>query len=302
MKIVTGYTGTPHISSNDDQGRNQGLFGTGNYVLDVGEKFDATLTNATTVTVEDGEGVMQGVHFRIEPGTTEDVTISPGTTGYNRIDLICARYTKDAGTGVEAVALVVIEGTPSTSTPSAPSYTAGDILAGDTLAEFPIWKVTITGLAPALTKLANTVNGTYTTQGNLSTLNNTVSQHIAKAVAFYSGSNGTDTVTMSGSGSSYSGSTTVSIGALPAGNYFVFVSFLVGGNTTGIVSGINVNQGEVVVSSEHTILSATAYTNCLAFISQPSANPPTITARLGIEADSSGNRAISWLYQILKIG
>ena len=35
MKIVTGYTGTPHITSNDQQGFNQGVFGTGNIVLGV---------------------------------------------------------------------------------------------------------------------------------------------------------------------------------------------------------------------------------------------------------------------------
>lgn len=150
MKIVTGYTGTPHITSNDDQARNQGIFGTGNYVLDVGQKFNATLTNATTVTLEDGEGVMQGVHFRIEPGMTEAVSISPGTTGYKRIDLICARYTKEASTGVEDVSLVVIEGTPTTSTPSEPTYTDGDILAGDTLGYAPLWKVTINGLTPSI--------------------------------------------------------------------------------------------------------------------------------------------------------
>ena len=88
MKIVTGYTGSPHITSNDEQGKNQGIFGTGNSVLDVGNKFNATLTNANTVTIEDGEGVMQGVHFRIEPGTTETVNIQNGTSGYQRTDII----------------------------------------------------------------------------------------------------------------------------------------------------------------------------------------------------------------------
>jgi hypothetical protein len=152
MKIVTGYTGTPHITANDDQARNQGIFGAGNYVLNTGNKLNAVLTNATTVTLVDGDGVMQGVHFRIEPGMTEAVSISSGTPGYNRIDLICARYIKDAGTGIESVNLVVIEGTPSTSTPSEPPHTTGNILAGDTLAEFPIWKVTLTGLTPVLSK------------------------------------------------------------------------------------------------------------------------------------------------------
>ena len=151
MKIITGYTGTKNVTANADQGLHQGIFGTGNSVLNVGNKFAATLTNANTVTLQDGEGVMQGVHFRIDPGTSESVTIQSGTAGYKRIDLICARYTKDSVTGIEAVNLVVIAGTPSSSTPTEPSYTQGDILSGDTQADFPLWKVTLDGLTPTLT-------------------------------------------------------------------------------------------------------------------------------------------------------
>lgn len=157
MKIVTGYTGSPHITSNDEQGKNQGIFGTGNVVLDVGAKFNATLTDANTVTIEDGEGVMQGVHFRIEPGTTETVNIQNGTSGYNRIDLVCARYTKNPVTGVEAVSLEVITGTPTTSTPTAPEYEQGDILSGGTIADFPLWQVNLDGLTPTISHVDDIV-------------------------------------------------------------------------------------------------------------------------------------------------
>lgn len=153
MKIVTGYKGTPHISSNDDQGRNQGTFGTGNFVLDVGNKFSATLTDATTVSIQDGEGSLHGVHFRTLPGTVDTVNIQNGTQGYNRIDLICARYSKEAVTGIESVEWVVIPGTPSASTPTAPDYNDGDVLTGDTPVDFPMYSVTLTGLTPSLTRL-----------------------------------------------------------------------------------------------------------------------------------------------------
>lgn len=153
MNIVTGYKGTPHISSNDQQGLNQGIFGTGNCVLNVGNKFSATLTDVNTVTISDGEGVMQGVHFRVEPGTTDTVNIENGTAGYNRIDLICARYTKNATTGVENVEWAVITGTPNASTASAPSYNTGDILSGDSPVDYPMFKVTLTGLTPVVSSL-----------------------------------------------------------------------------------------------------------------------------------------------------
>ena len=152
MNIVTGYRGEPHITANAMQAFNQGILGSGNYVLDVGNKFAATLTNATTVTVQDGEGVMQGVHFRIAPGDTETVSISPGTSGYKRIDLICARYTKSAITGVESVDLVVVEGTPDASTASEPSVNSGTILTGGSPVDFPLWKVSLDGLTPTISQ------------------------------------------------------------------------------------------------------------------------------------------------------
>lgn len=153
MNIVTGYTGTPHITANEAQALNQGILGSGNYVLDVGQKFSATIVDANNITIEDGEGVMQGVQFRIAPGETENVSISNGTTGYNRIDLICARYTKDPQTGIEAVNLVVIEGEPSSSDPTEPDYNTGDILTNDSPVDFPLYKVTLTGLTPAITPI-----------------------------------------------------------------------------------------------------------------------------------------------------
>ena len=153
MKIVTGYTGQPHVTSNAAQGFNQGIFGTGNYVLNVGNKFNAVLTDVNTVTISDGEGVLQGVHFRIDPGTTEDVNIANGTTGYKRIDYICARYTKNALTGVESVNLVVVEGTPAASTPTAPTINTGDVLLGGSPVDFPLYEVDLDGLTPTLTSL-----------------------------------------------------------------------------------------------------------------------------------------------------
>lgn len=150
MKIVTGYKGTPHISSNDMQGFNQGVVGSGNYVFNIGNKFDAELTDVNTVTIADGDGIMQGVHFRIEPGQSETVNIANGTSGMNRIDLICARYTKDVITGIENVELVVVEGTATDSTPTAPTINTGDILNGESPVDFPLYKVSLNGLTPSL--------------------------------------------------------------------------------------------------------------------------------------------------------
>ena len=146
MKIVTGYQGKAHITSNDDQGRNQGIFGTDSYVTSVGQQFAATLVNANELDIADGEGVMQGVHFRIEPGEVDAAKLQNGTSGMKRIDLVVARYTKDSSTGIENVSLVVIKGTESSSTPAVPAYNSGEILKGKNTVDFPLYKVTYNGI------------------------------------------------------------------------------------------------------------------------------------------------------------
>ena len=146
MKIVTGYTGSAHITSNDDQGRNLGIFGGGEYILEVGERFAGTPADATHFTIADGEGVMKGVHFRIEPGDTETLTITPAASGKWRVDLVVARYTKTAQTGVEAVTLMALAGAEvSTSvTPSIPAFQTGDIRTGGSPCDMPLYILQVT--------------------------------------------------------------------------------------------------------------------------------------------------------------
>lgn len=157
MRIVTGYRGEPHITSNATQAFNQGTVGSGNYVFNVGQKFEADLTNVNTVTISDGEGIMQGVHFRIDPGDSETVNIANGTVDMYRIDLICARYTKNTITGIEDVQIVVIQGEEDDTEATAPDYNEGDILTGATIVDFPLYEVSLDGLTPSLTALFSTI-------------------------------------------------------------------------------------------------------------------------------------------------
>ena len=144
MKIVTGYRGEPHITSQDHQSFYQGVFGRQMYVLGTGNEFEAQLTDTNTITVSDGDGIMQGCHFRIDLGEEENIVMQPGSSGMYRNDLLVARYTKDAATGVEDVSLVTITGTPSEGTPSVPSYNTGEIVNGETV-DFPLYRVHFSG-------------------------------------------------------------------------------------------------------------------------------------------------------------
>jgi len=156
MKIVTGHKGTSHITANDDQGLNQGIIGTGCYVLNVGNKFAASITNSTTLRIQDGEGMLHGVHFRVLPGTVDTVALTGGVVDNRRIDLVCARYTKSSTTGVEDVNWVVITGSPAL-VPTAPTYNDNDVRDGALISDFPIYQIFWNGLTPVLSRLHETL-------------------------------------------------------------------------------------------------------------------------------------------------
>ena len=146
IKIVTSKKGEPHVTSADAGALNQGTFGTDDYVLNVGEKFRAELVSNNEIKIYDGEGMMQGRYWRIEPGTYESVTIDNGSQGKKRKDLIVARYTKDSETGVENVELAVLKGSETEGNATAPEATKGDIRNGDLKHEMVLYTVTLAGL------------------------------------------------------------------------------------------------------------------------------------------------------------
>ena len=146
IKIVTAKKGEPHITSSDDGAMHQGVLGVDDYVLNVGEKFRAELVSNNEIKIYDGEGMMQGRHWRIEPGTYESVTIDNGSQGKKRKDLIVARYTKDSETGEENVELAVLKGSETEGNATAPEATKGDIRNGDLKHEMVLYTVTLDGL------------------------------------------------------------------------------------------------------------------------------------------------------------
>lgn len=146
MNIITGYRAEPHITSAQDRAKNQGAFGVGSYILDVGRMLEAEIISANEIRIMDGVLSHQGCVACIESGTYDTVEISSGSQGMQRIDLIVARYTRDAETNIEDIQIEVIEGTPAASNPTVPSYTDGDIQAGDTPVNMPLYRVNISGI------------------------------------------------------------------------------------------------------------------------------------------------------------
>ena len=164
MHLVTGYAGEEHIESNDERSRLASYYGKGEYVMDRGNKFAASIISNNKVKILDGDILMQGGHIRKDTGTYNEMDIENGTAGYMRNDLIGVTYEKDSVTGVEVSNMIVIKGDNYTGTQgdpdNDPAYTTGDIVDGGAIYNFmPLYRVELDGLVlMKVTKLFKTVN------------------------------------------------------------------------------------------------------------------------------------------------
>lgn len=185
MKIITGTTGTEHVTSDDDRALYAGIFGAGSYILNTGMHLSASVETANTIRLHSGDLVHHGTHARIPYGEYEDVTIDNGTTGYNRKDLIVARYIKEAG--MEKMELAVIKGTPSAAEALVPGHEEGNILENDEVVDMPLYVVTLSGVnvsvgAPLCRTISATLDKLYT-QAEVTNMVNTAKTEASKNLA-----------------------------------------------------------------------------------------------------------------------
>lgn len=159
MNIIWGYKADPHITAQQLRNTYIGIFGEDAHILDVGSELAATVVSATEIQIADGVMVGQGCTASIEHGMTESLTIANGSQDMQRKDLIVARYSKVASTGVESMTLAVITGTPASSSPADPAYNSGDIADGDSPVDFPLYRVNLSGISiTSVERLADVVS------------------------------------------------------------------------------------------------------------------------------------------------
>lgn len=182
LNLVTGRTGTAHVTSDNARAFNSQVFGTGTYLIDYGAKFAPTIVDNNTVRIGDGMLIHQGTQMGIDIDSYEDVTIENGSSGYNRNDLIVMRYTKNRGTQIESIALVVIKGTPSNTTAVDPAYTTTNILDGSGLStDVPICRVRLSSLT--ITSVDNLIESNSTSVLTIQELTNLVTSFSASNVS-----------------------------------------------------------------------------------------------------------------------
>lgn len=149
VTLITGHSGSGHITSADAGRLNAGVIGLDKYVLPTGKKFAYTIISNNEIDIADGDLVDQGRHISLPQNEIEAVQIENGTQNKERIDTIAIKYTMDASSGVESASMVLKKGTPVTTgsgTAAPAALTTGNIYAGATVDETALYYVYISGI------------------------------------------------------------------------------------------------------------------------------------------------------------
>lgn len=146
MKIVSGRTGSPHVTSQQFRQMLEGIIGQGSYIITSGENLKPELSSNNLLKIRSGMMAHHGCISCVDIGTYDEVTLTNGSQGMKRIDLIVNRYTRNAETEVENCSWKVIQGKPVASNPAVPAYASGNLQNGDLVDECPAFEVHYDGI------------------------------------------------------------------------------------------------------------------------------------------------------------
>ena len=144
IELVDGKAGVAHISSEDKAIIHQAKFSKSDVVFDWGDAFKCSMSSSNRATIGTGCASIQGLDWHIT--SAESVTISNGSQGMKRNDLICAHYNRNPKTGNELVELVVLKGSPNATAAADPKVPSGKILSGAVDAYMPLWRIPLDGI------------------------------------------------------------------------------------------------------------------------------------------------------------
>ena len=144
IELVDGKAGVAHISSDDKAIIHQAKFSKSDVVYDWGDAFKCSMSSSNRATIGTGCASIQGLDWHIT--SAESVTISNGSQGMKRNDIICAHYHRDSKTGNENVELTVLKGSPNATAAADPTIPSGKILSGAVDAYMPLWRIPLNGI------------------------------------------------------------------------------------------------------------------------------------------------------------
>lgn len=147
MQIVTGKTGTPHVTSQQFRQFIEGTVGQGSYILNSAENLEPELVTNNKLKIRSGMMCHHGNLSVVEIGTYDEVTIPNGTQGMKRVILIANRYTRNEETGIEECEWHKFIGASDPDEfKEVMSYTEGNLQDGDLVDDCPVFEIHQDGL------------------------------------------------------------------------------------------------------------------------------------------------------------
>lgn len=149
IELVTGHSGSAHVSGADAGAMHAGICGSDSYVL--GAVPSVTMSDANTLVIQPCDLMIEGRHVRLSG--TNTLSIRSGAQTGKRNDLVYVRYAYDSSTGVESAKLGVKEGTTATTASDPALDNPSSVLDGATIADVAIARVSLDALTPTATWL-----------------------------------------------------------------------------------------------------------------------------------------------------
>lgn len=243
MKIVSGRTGSPHVTSQQFRQMLEGIIGQGSYIITSGENLKPELSSNNLLKIRSGMMAHHGCISCVDIGTYDEVTLTNGSQGTKRIDLIVNRYTRNAETEVENCSWKVIQGTPVAGNPAVPAYTSGNLQDGDLVDECPAFEVHYDGINVTEVKsLLSVTDGLSELNSNLVNAKNELTV-LSDSI---NNLGSTKTVKLANKSSSNGVATYTDYVTLPsAGSYVIYCNATMSGTPTSGVSNLDIQVNGV---------------------------------------------------------
>lgn len=151
MELITGYSGTSHISGNDVARINSAVYSGENYII--GQNITYTLDikdGQGKFTVTSGVALFSGRMVLLALGDSVTVELPDTATLYKKI-ILGIHYSLDTSTQQELCELIAVEGGPYSSVDSAKSAVLGTFPSTistqtqTTNAFMPLWEIIVSG-------------------------------------------------------------------------------------------------------------------------------------------------------------
>lgn len=156
ITINTPSSASAHITADDDAFILNSVLGEKSGIL--GSLTCRKVSN-NTVRLSGGGASNMGYALHVPKGESEDLTVTSGTQGLSRHDLVVAEFKRGSSTTADQLVFKVVTGTAA-ATPADPALTESDLLSAGSVNQVALFRIVISGTTlSSIEQVAPTLSG-----------------------------------------------------------------------------------------------------------------------------------------------